>query len=42
MSTDSAVDETFPVATLPALDGTLVDFAAYRGKKLIIFIWASW
>jgi hypothetical protein len=42
MTTGAMVDELLPAATLPALDGTAVDFATYRGKKLLIFMWASW
>jgi hypothetical protein len=42
MTTGSVVNATLPQAILPSLDGTMVDVAPYRGKKLIIFMWASW
>jgi peroxiredoxin len=42
MTTGSAVNETLPAAKLPSLDGTTIDLASYRGKKIIIFMWASW
>ena len=42
MTTGSVVSETLPAAALPSLDGAMVDFASYRGKKLIVFMWASW
>jgi hypothetical protein len=42
MTTGAMVNQLLPAATLPALDGTAVDFATYRGKKLLIFMWASW
>jgi len=31
-----------PDFSLPSLDGREVRLADYRGKKLIIFMWASW
>ena len=31
-----------PPITLPTLDGEPIDLAGYRGKKLIVFMWASW
>ncbi|UOF89521.1 redoxin domain-containing protein [Fodinisporobacter ferrooxydans] len=27
---------------LPDLDGNLVSLQEYRGKKVLIFMWASW
>jgi hypothetical protein len=42
MTTGSEVDLPLPAAKLPTLDGAMVDFADYRGKKLIIFMWGSW
>ena len=42
MTMGSVVNELLPAATLPALDGTAVDFASFRGKKLLVFMWASW
>lgn len=31
-----------PAFELPALDGHTVKLADYRGKKLLIYMWASW
>ena len=31
-----------PPITLPTLDGEPINLATYRGKKLIVFMWASW
>lgn len=31
-----------PDLTLTALDGRPVRFTDYRGKKLLVFVWASW
>ena len=31
-----------PDFTLPSLDGTDVSLSDYLGKKLILFMWASW
>ena len=42
MTTGSMVNATLPQASLPSLDGTMVDFHSYKGKKLIVFMWASW
>jgi hypothetical protein len=42
MTMGSVVNELLPAATLPSLDGTAIDFASFRGKKLLIFMWASW
>ncbi len=40
-TTDTQRNQMPPV-TLPTLDGDPVDLAAYRGRKLIVFMWASW
>lgn len=34
--------EAIPEITLPALDGSPVSLASFRGKKLLVFMWASW
>jgi cytochrome c biogenesis protein CcmG/thiol:disulfide interchange protein DsbE len=31
-----------PDFTLPTLDGKPIHIRDYRGKKLIVFMWASW
>ena len=36
------VGETLPSVTLQSLDGGDVSLDAYRGKQLVIFMWASW
>ena len=36
------VGERAPGFTLPALDGSPVGLSDYRGKKLVLFFWASW
>jgi len=36
------VGEPAPEFTLPALEGRTVRLADYRGKRLILFMWASW
>ena len=36
------VGDQAPGFTLPALDGSLVQLSDYRGKKLVLFFWASW
>lgn len=36
------VGELAPDFTLPTLDGEEVSLHDYRGKKVIVFMWASW
>ena len=36
------VGEQLPDLTLTGIDGTSVRLADYRGKRLFIFMWASW
>jgi peroxiredoxin len=36
------VGEMAPDFTLPTLDGSTVSLHDYRGKKVIVLIWASW
>lgn len=37
-----SVGDRAPDFTLPALDGRDVSLSQYRGKRLILFFWASW
>jgi len=41
ISVVNAGDEA-PDFTLPSLDGRHVSLSDYRGKRLILFMWASW
>jgi thiol-disulfide isomerase/thioredoxin len=34
--------DAMPAITLPDVDGTPVDFARFRGRPLLINVWASW
>jgi peroxiredoxin len=34
--------QTIPEITLPTLDGSPVSLTSFRGKKLLVFMWASW
>ncbi|WP_313344425.1 TlpA disulfide reductase family protein [Stenotrophomonas sp.] len=34
--------EAMPAITLPDVDGTPVDFTRFRGRPLLINVWASW
>ena len=36
------VGESAPDFTLSSLDGRQVSLSDYRGKKTIVFMWASW
>lgn len=36
------VGDEAPDFTLRSLDGNDVSLSDYRGKKLIVFMWASW
>ena len=36
------VGEQAPDFTLPGLDGGQVSLSDYRGKRVIVFMWASW
>ena len=36
------VGEPFPDLTLPTLEGNPLSIRAFRGKKTVLHIWASW
>jgi hypothetical protein len=36
------VGDLFPDVSLPATNGELIHLRDYRGKRLFIFMWASW
>ena len=36
------IGQLAPDFTLPTLDGETKSLHDYRGKKLIVFMWASW
>ena len=41
--TPAGIGDPMPALALPGLDGKIVDLAAtYRGKRLLINVWASW
>ncbi|MEJ7762031.1 MAG: redoxin domain-containing protein [Thermomicrobiales bacterium] len=42
METTSEVGKVLPDLTLAALDGGEVRFADLRGKRTLLFMWASW
>ncbi len=43
MTTDTLrIGSDVPDFTLPALDGTPVSLSALRGKRIALFMWASW
>lgn len=37
-----AINEPFPVITLPALDGSMMSVADFRGKRILLHVFASW
>lgn len=38
-----AVGDRFPQVVLPSLeDGTPLSIASFRGRKLVLHVWASW
>jgi cytochrome c biogenesis protein CcmG/thiol:disulfide interchange protein DsbE len=41
-SATSLVDRIVPDFALPALDGRPVAMADYRGRRVALFMWASW
>jgi peroxiredoxin len=36
------IGQLLPAIRLPSLDGHDVDFSEFRGKRMLIFMWASW
>ena len=36
------VGDAMPDIVLPDVDGRLVRFSEFRGKRLFVFMWASW
>ncbi len=42
MSTFVRVGDTVPEITLPDLDGKPVSLSSYSGRRLLVFMWASW
>jgi len=36
------VGDLSPDFTLPSLDGEPISLSSYRGRKTIVFMWASW
>ena len=36
------VGDLAPAIALPALDGRSVRLSDFRGKRLLVFMWASW
>lgn len=36
------LNQAFPDVDLMTLDGGQVNTAAFRGQKLLVFMWASW
>jgi hypothetical protein len=36
------VGESLPEVTLPDLSGTRTSLSSWSGKKLLVFMWASW
>ena len=41
-TTAPAIGDLVPDFTLPSLDGHDVSLSDYRGKRLAVFMWASW
>jgi peroxiredoxin len=37
-----AVGELAPDVALPSIDGRPIRFSEFRGKRLMVFMWASW
>lgn len=36
------VGDPSPDFTLPSLDGEMISLSSLRGRKVIVFMWASW
>ena len=41
-STIADIDQPFPHAVLPTLDGKWMDMESYKGKVLLVNFWATW
>ena len=37
-----AVGDPAPDIALPSIDGRTLRFSDFRGKRLLVFMWASW
>jgi peroxiredoxin len=42
ISNTPRVGDELPPIALPGLDGRTVRLQDYRGKRLLVFMWASW
>ena len=40
--TMTSVGQRLSMPTLPTLNGTDMDLAELRGKKVLLFMWGSW
>ena len=38
----TSVGQRLSMPTLPTLNGTDMDLAELRGKKVVLFMWGSW
>jgi peroxiredoxin len=36
------VGDVIPDIALPSIDGRTIQFREYRGRRLFVFMWASW
>ncbi len=36
------IGDQAPDFTLPSLDGEPISLSSFRGRKIIVFMWASW
>jgi peroxiredoxin len=36
------IGDALPDLALPSLDGRTIRLSEYRGKRLLVFMWASW
>jgi len=36
------VGELAPDVALPSVDGKIIRFSDFRGRRLMVFMWASW
>jgi peroxiredoxin len=42
LSNTPRVGDALPPIALPGLDGRNIRLQDYRGKRLLVFMWASW